>query len=104
MSMASTGDLCEKDPSASAWPKGIDWTAYLALIGAGETISSSSWAITGPDSVLTHASDSIVSGSKQTQTKLSAGTNGALYTVTNSIVTSSGVHDDRSFFVLIQNQ
>ncbi len=100
----STGDLITKDPQASAWPRGIDWTAYLANIDAAETVATSAWAVTGPDSTLTTASGSIVNGSKKTQIKLSAGTLGAKYTVTNSIVTSSGVHDDRSFDVLIQNE
>ena len=98
-----TGDQVTKDPNASAWPKGIDWTNYLANIDAAETISSSTWAVTGPDSALTTASATIVTGSKKTQIKLSAGTLGGMYTVTNSIVTSSGVHDDQSFLVFIEN-
>ena len=98
-----TGSLVVKDPNASAWPKGIDWTSYLSAIDAGETISTSSWAVTGNDAALTTASDSIVTGNLKTQVKLSGGTLGTVYTVTNSIVTASGVHEDRSFFVLIQN-
>jgi hypothetical protein len=100
----STGDLVIKDPDASAWPKGIDWTDYLANIDAAETVATSAWVVTGSDSALTTASGSIVNGSKKTQIKFSAGTLGVRYTVTNSIVTSSGVHDDRSFYVLIQNE
>lgn len=99
-----TGSLVPKDPQASAWPKGIDWTDYLAEIGASETISTSTWAITGADAVLTAASPSIVTGSKKTQIKLSAGTLGVRYTVTNTIVTSSGITDERSFTVLVEQQ
>lgn len=99
-----TGGLCVKDPEATAWPKGIDWTTYLAALDAAETISTSTWAVDGPDAELETASPSIVTGSKKTQVKLSGGTVGALYTVTNSIVTSSGVVDDRSFQVLIEEQ
>ena len=95
--------LVKKDPQASAWPRGIDWTAYLANIDAAETISSSTWAVTGSDALLTTASPSIVTGNKKTQVRLSAGTLGVRYTVTNSIITSSGVHDDQSFDVLIEN-
>jgi hypothetical protein len=100
--MAKVGSLCLKDPDAAAWPKGIDWTDYLAEIGDSETISSSDWAITPTG--LTEDAASIVTGSKKTQIKLSGGTVGVKYTVTNSIVTSSGVEDDRSFFVLVQQR
>ena len=102
--MAYTGSLVTKDPQATAWPKGIDWTAYLAQIDAAETIASSSWAITGSDAALTQASASIVTGSKKTQVRLSAGTVDVKYTVTNTITTSSGVIDERSFTVLVQQQ
>lgn len=98
-----TGGLCLKDPNASDWPKGIDWTNYLAELDATETIASSSWAITGSDSALTVGGDSIVTGAKKTQVKLAGGTSGVRYRVTNSIVTSSGVHDDRSFYLLVQD-
>jgi hypothetical protein len=101
--MAYTGSLIVKDPQATM-PKGIDWTAYLAQIDAAETISTSTWAITGADSVLTASSPSIVTGSKKTQVRLSAGTEGLKYTVTNHITTSSGVIDDRSFIVLVEQQ
>lgn len=99
-----TGSLIVKDPNASAWPRGIDWTNYLANIDAAETISTSTWAVTGTDALLTAASGSIVTGSKKTQIRLSAGTRGVRYTVTNSIITSSGVHDDQSFDVFIEDQ
>lgn len=102
--MASTGSLITKDPQASAWPRGIDWTNYLAQIDAAETIVGSTWAITGADAILTAASPSIVLGSLKTQVKLSAGTVGLKYVVTNTITTSSGVIDDRSFTVLVENQ
>jgi hypothetical protein len=100
----STGDLISKDPQASAWPKGIDYTNYLAKLDTAETIATSTWAVTGADASLTTSASSIVIGSKKTQVKLSGGTVGLTYTVTNSIITSSGVHDDRSFDVLIENQ
>lgn len=94
----------EKDPNASAWPRGVDWTAYLANIDPAETISASTWAVTGTDAILTTSSPSIVTGLKKTQVRLSAGTPGVVYTVTNSITTSSGVHDDQSFLVLISDK
>jgi hypothetical protein len=103
--MLPTGSLVVKDPAASAWPKGIDWTAQLALWDPTETIASSSWTVTGPDALLTSSGASIVVGNKKTQLKLAAGTRGSLYTVTNSIITTVlGVHDDRSFLVLVEDQ
>jgi len=100
--------LTTKDPNASAYPFGFDWTAYLSEIGATETIGTSTWAVSGgdvddaPATVLTLANDSIVTGSLKTQVQMSAGTPGQKYTLTNAIITSSGVHDDRSMRVLIE--
>jgi hypothetical protein len=99
-----TGGLIPKDPDATNWPQVIDWTDQLAEWNASETISTSTWAVAGADSDLVIDDDSIVSGSLQTQVKLSGGTVGVRYTVTNSIVTSSGITDDRSFKVRIQEQ
>lgn len=101
--------LVSKDPDAASYPFGFDWTAYLAEISVTETIATSSWAISNgdvdsaPATVLTTANDSIVTGSLKTQVQLNAGTRGMKYTLTNSIVTSSGVHDDRSMRVLIED-
>ena len=100
--MEPTGAIIGKDPNAANWPRGVDWTDYLAAIGAAETVTVSTWTVSGPDAVLTADAGSIVVGGKQTQVRLSAGTVGALYTVTNRITTSSGVIDDGSFLVLIE--
>lgn len=96
--------LVIKDPQAENWPKGIDWTAYLAELAADETITSSEWAVTGPDDALTADEDSIVTGNKKVQIRLSGGTLGKTYVVTNTITTSSGVVDERSFKVKASNQ
>lgn len=97
------GDLIVKDPQ-SIEPQGFDWTLYLADLSDAETISTSTWSLTGPDTVLTLSSPSIVSGSLKTQVKLNAGTLGYRYVVVNHIVTSGGTADDRSFVVLVQNR
>lgn len=97
------GALIQKDPQ-SIEPYGFDWTDWLEEISGSETISTSTWAVTGSDSVLTLSGASIVTGSTKTQVKLNAGTVGVRYTVTNSIITSSGLRDDRSFFVLVQQR
>lgn len=98
--MANTGDLVIKDPDATEWAKGIDWTTYCTE--RSTTIASSTWAISGSDSDLTEDSSSIVTGNYKTQIKLSGGTAGVTYTVTNRITTAAGGVDDRSFYVLIE--
>jgi hypothetical protein len=99
--MPKTGDLCVKDPDATQWAKGINWTNYCSE--RSTTISASTWAIT-PSGSLSNAADSIVTGNLKTQIKLSGGTVGVEYTVTNSITTAAGGTDDRSFRVLVQHR
>lgn len=103
MDVQATGGLTPKDPAAQQWPRGIDWTDYLAGLPDGETIATSAWVVTGSDALLTIDDDSIVTGSLRTQVRLSGGTLGVRYTVTNHVVTSSGVVDERSFVVLIED-
>jgi hypothetical protein len=100
--MVATGSLCIKDPDATLWPKGIDWTDYCTE--RSTTITGSAWAITGTDSALTKSAETIVTGNLKTQLKLSGGTVGLTYTVTNSITTAAGGTDDRSFLVLIEQR
>ena len=92
--------LIKKDPDSTE-PYGFDWTTYLAGLSDTETIASSVWAVSGPDSALTTSGASIVTGSKQTQVRIAGGTVGAVYTLRNRITTSSGVIDDRSLSVKI---
>lgn len=91
----------KKDPDAVNWPKGIDWTKYLARIDADELLTASTWSIDGPDDDLEVVTDSIVTGNLKTQVRLSGGTDGKEYTVTNHITTTSGVEDDRSFTIVV---
>jgi hypothetical protein len=94
-----------KDPDAQA-PYGFDWTSYLAFLGEDITIATSAWAREGPDSDLTIASSSIVTGGLKTQAFFSGGTPGVTYTVRNRITTTSSpaVTDDRSFELLVEEQ
>ncbi len=103
--MRRPGGLIEKDP-ASDEPWGFDWTPWLAELGAGVTIATSTWTVTGPDSVLTTHDGAKVGGDLKTQIYLAAGTPGAKYTVMNHVVTNSSppVVDERSFYVQITNQ
>jgi hypothetical protein len=63
----------------------------------GDTISSSAWSFTGPDTLL------VIAGDTNTTTAatvwLSGGTAGRSYTVTNRIVTAGGRTEDRSINV-----
>lgn len=92
-----------KDPS-SLEPFGFDWTPWLAEIDAAETITASTWTVTGSDAALTVTAQSIVTGNLKTQVKVSAGTVGVRYTITNHITTSSGFVDERSFLVAVQQR
>lgn len=62
----------------------FDWTDRLST----DTISSSSWAITGPDSSLTNSADS-TSGATTT-IRLSGGTSASTYYAKNTIITTAG--------------
>jgi hypothetical protein len=103
--MRKPGSLIVKDPSSDE-PQGFDWTAWLAELGSGVKISTSTWTITGPDSVLTKHNESIVTGELKTQAYFAAGTAGRKYTITNRVVTNSSptVTDERSFQYLISNR
>lgn len=92
-----------KDPSAILVYE-MDWgTHWLA---AAITIPSSTWTISGPDAALTKDQESTVAGGRSTRLRLSAGTVGARYFVTNRIVTSEtpSQTDERTFELLIQNR
>ena len=91
-----------KDPDSNE-PRGLDWTRYLEAIADDETIVTSTWVV-DPTGELTLNSPSIVTGAKKTQVRYAAGTAGETYTVTNHIVTSSGVIDERSFLVRVRER
>ncbi len=106
--MTWTQTLIEKDPN-SIEPQGLDWTDYLAELGASVGIDSSTWTvstITDDAAPLTLSDDSIVTGDRKTSVFLTGGTEGSRYTVTNRIITDSvpPVTDDRSFLVLIKSK
>lgn len=83
-----------KDPD-STLDYQIDWATWLD----GDTITTSSWAA---DSGLTIDSDT---NTVTTATVwLSGGTLGQRYEVTNTIVTTAGRTDERSFIVRIEER
>ena len=103
--MRRPGDLIAKDPSSDE-PQGFDWTDWLAELGVGVLIQTSTWTIAGSDAVLTKHDDTIVAGSLKTQAYFAAGTAGVKYTITNRVVTNSSpaVTDERSFYVRVENR
>lgn len=90
-------DVLTKDPDATLLYE-MDWTDWLP---SGETITTSTWTITGADSVLSKDNESLLTGNKKTRVRLAAGTKGTRYTVTNRVTTSGtpSQTDDRSFFL-----
>ena len=100
--MRQPGDLVEKDPQSDE-PYGFDWSPWLAELGTAIAIGSSSWAVTGPDALLTTHDPSLTAGNLKTIVYLAGGTPGMIYVVTNHIATNSAptVADDRSFQVYI---
>jgi hypothetical protein len=103
--MRKPGSLVVKDPSSDE-PQGFDWTTWLAELGVGVAIGTSTWTITGADAVLTKHDETIVAGALKTQAYFAAGTAGRKYVVTNRIITNSSppVTDERSFQYLIADR
>ena len=102
------GDQITKDPS-DVKVYLVDWDTDNLAVGA--TITTSSWTITaiGPsqtDTALTKDSESIVTGSRKTQVRLSAGTLGQTYEIANKIVTNEAPTQtkERSFRVRVEQQ
>lgn len=97
------GDLIIKDVSDVSVLV-FDWDAeHLAT---SVTITTSTWTITAldpsSDTALTKDQDSIVSGSRKTQIRLTAGTLGALYKLENTIVTNESPAQTKNRKVLIR--
>lgn len=98
-----SGGLITKDPNSQKLYT-MDWDQEN--LATSVTITTSDWAITGPDAVLTKDNPSILAGGRRTQVRLLAGTVGKTYTVTNTIVTSESPTQtkERSFKVLIEQK
>lgn len=82
-----------KDPSESK-RYGRDWTAHL---DDGDTIASSTWVV---GDGLTGTDDELVGNIAAI--RLSGGTEGTEYRVTNNVVTTQGDIFERSFTVNVQ--
>lgn len=116
MKVIYAGGLITKDPNSSE-PFFIDW-GRRTRIGSTVGISTSTWAIAGPDNSLTSASPGIGTlnyttevfttgaAGQVTKAHFSGGTLGETYTVTNTIVTNETPARtlDASFSVLIEQE
>lgn len=101
------GSLIRKDPEAIrvyTWDYDV-----LDNLAPAVTIVNSTWSILAiypstSDSALTKDSESVLPGSRSTQVRLTAGTMGQVYEITNRIVTneSPAQTKDKSIRVLIQ--
>lgn len=90
-----------KDPS-DVLDYAVDWSRYLL---DDETITASAWAVTGPDSSLVVIRSSEFT-EKKTRIWVSVGTAGKLYTLTNTVTTSSSPTArvyERSLTILVKN-
>lgn len=98
----------KKDPQA-VLDYGIDWGADgRGWLPEGDTISASSWTITGKDGAELGAGplvqDSDTHDASTTTVWLSGGTVGETYDVTNHITTAAGRQDDRTIRITVQEQ
>lgn len=85
-----------QDPSdVRIWA--FDWSAFLAE--RSTTISSSSWAV---QAGLTEVAES--NTTTTATVKVSGGTNGTKYLVTNTVVLANGETVEKSFSLWIRNQ
>ena len=82
----------QKDPDDTLW-FGIDWADWLVA----DTIATSAWVIGGPDALLVQVSDNNTSTS--TAVKLTNGTEGIVYRVTNTISTVGGETKSRTIML-----
>ena len=89
--------LYVKDPGASL-DYSIDWGG--GYLGAGETITTSSW--------VAFPADMTISGAGNTTTlatiTASGGVTGRIYQLTNRIITSGGRTDERSIAVRVEQR
>ena len=104
--MSNTFEKVQKDPQA-VLSYGFDWANMGDNDGTasdygwlqGDTIATSTWAISGDDALLINDSDN--SSNTETSIILSAGTVNENYLVTNHIVTAGGFEDERSIYVQV---
>jgi hypothetical protein len=85
-----------KDPSAVK-DYGIDWSDWLE---SADTIATSAWAVTAGITV----DDDTQFGDDGTTVTLSGGTAGEEYAAKNTITTTSGLTEERSILIIVEEQ
>lgn len=83
------------DPDA-VLPYGIDWSSWLA---DGDSIDTSTWTVPAG---LAKGGEDLTGG--QATVWLSGGTAGESYLVTNHVVTTDGMEDDRSIRIFVRQR
>lgn len=84
----------EKDPN-DVLDYGLDWALWLN----SDTITASSWSISGEDTELVQDSDS--NTTTTTEVWLSGGSAGVTYAVANHITTTAGRESDRTLLITV---
>ena len=87
----------DKDPQA-VLDYGFDYIEWLD----GDTLTASTWVVSGPDALLTLA-PAATFNTVSTTVWLTGGTLGEAYVVTNHITTAAGRQDDQCIYVVIKN-
>lgn len=91
------GEL-DKDPQAVA-DTGINWDANSFLANRSTTISTSTWAASTGLTVVTSSNTTT-----STRVRISGGTEGARYELTNHVVLANGEEYDRTIIVNMVSQ
>jgi hypothetical protein len=87
-----------KDPQSRV-DYAIDWTAYLD----GQSVSASSWSVT-PDGEGAIAVDQASFGLTRSAVRLSGGTVGCVYSISNQVTFSDGSRDERSITLRVEQR
>lgn len=95
------GAYIDKDPSA-VLTYTLDWSEWLI---SGQTISTSTWTIStiSGDAAPVVSVSTTNTGTTAT-IKLSGGSAGKIYTISNTIVTSGSLTDRRHFRIKVKNR
>ncbi|AZG48854.1 phage fiber-tail adaptor protein [Gordonia insulae] len=88
----------EKDPNAKL-DYGINWSDWLR---PGDTITASTWTVTGPDAALVNSDPGFTT--TEATVWLAGGTLGKTYDAVNHITTAQGREDDRTLKVRIEQR
>lgn len=87
-----------KDPQAKL-PYTLDWAQWLSQLAGAVTITSSTWTVQ-----VGITKDSDTNTSLTTTVRLSGGTIGVDYEVTNHVVLSDGSEDERTILIQVRER